>query len=689
VALATLGTLVVLAAFGVDWRSGLFTGFLVALSSTAIVLKLLADRNETSLPHGRIGLGILIFQDLAVVVMVLLVPMLGGGTGGSSGEIVLALGKAGAIIVAVLVIARRLMPAVLEQVARTCSPEIFLLTVIAICFGTAFLTNLAGVSLSLGAFLAGLVVSESRFSQHALGEILPLQILFSATFFVSDGMLLDLGFLVTHLPLVVAALAAVLVVKVLTTGVSVLALREAPPVAVATALMLAQVGEFSFVLERAGRAMGLSPAGLGAAGSQAFIATTVVLMVLTPFLTAAGAAGARRVARHVPLPEADEAMPEPEGPRRENHVVVAGYGQAARRLVRVLDGSRIPFVITTLSPEGATEAAEAGLPVLLGDASRTHTLLLAGADRAKVLVVPDDDPAMAHRVTSVARTTNPTMRIIVRTRYIAEMEPLGAAGADRVIAEELESVVQLFADVMRSYDLAPEEIERHEEAVRRGGYAALRDEERPAAPVVECELGADCLSRRTVTIRPGAPAEGLTVEQLPLMVERLRRGAVELATPPPAERIRVGDELALAGTADAFAQAAAPFRVGTLDQVAMTAALADTRNRGRHGTRRRAPSPAGHPLRPSRAGEARAPERARLRGLPPDRGSLGASPHLHDVRTRRLLRFLAQQARHRAPPCVPASHHQVPGARGGLGVVLPGRGDAVSSGRRQMEMSSR
>jgi monovalent cation:H+ antiporter-2, CPA2 family len=576
VALATLGTLLLLLPFGVDWRSGLFTGFLVALSSTAIVLKLLDDRNQTSTPHGRIGLGILIFQDLAVVVMVLLVPML-GGTGGSSLDIVWALAKAAAIIVAVVLVSRRLMPVVLEQVARTCSPELFLLTVIAICFGTAFLTNLAGVSLSLGAFLAGLVVSESRFSQHALGEILPLQILFSATFFVSVGMLLDVGFLVSHLPLVAAGIAAVLLVKVLTSGAAVLAVGKRLPVAIAAALMLAQVGEFSFVLERAGRDVGLTPAGLGGAGSQAFIATTVVLMVLTPFLTAAGGAGARRVSRRAPIPDEEVTGPALEGPRRENHVVVAGYGQAARRLVRVLDGSHIPFVITTLSPEGATEAAAEGLPVLLGDASRSHTLLLAGADRAKVLVVPDDDPAMAHRVTSVARITNPTMRIIVRTRYVAETEPLLAAGADRVIAEELESVVQLFADVMRSYELPPEEIERHEEVVRRGGYAALRDEERPATPVVECDLGPDCLARRTVTIREGAPATGLTVGQLPLMVERLRRGEVGRETPPHGESIQVGDELVLAGTAEAFAQAAPLFRVGTLDPVAMAEALADTR----------------------------------------------------------------------------------------------------------------
>jgi CPA2 family monovalent cation:H+ antiporter-2 len=294
------------------------------------------------------------------------------------------------------------MPGILEQVARTCSPELFLLTVIAVCLGTAFVTNLAGVSLSLGAFLAGLVVSESRFSQHALGEILPLQILFSATFFVSVGMLLDVGFLVQHPGLIAAAVGGVLVVKVLTTGAGVLALGYRMPVALATAFMLAQVGEFSFVLERAGRDAGLTPAGLGDAGSQAFIAATVVLMVVTPQLTDVGAR-LMRAFRAPSLPPEEAVVVAPHGlPTLQNHVIVAGYGQAARRLVRVLSGSRIPFVITTLSPEGATEAESEGLPVLRGDATRPHTLQLAGIERAKVFVVPDDDPAMARRIVTVA-----------------------------------------------------------------------------------------------------------------------------------------------------------------------------------------------------------------------------------------------------------------------------------------------
>ncbi len=586
---ASLVMMAVLWGLGVDWHAGLFTGFLVALSSTAIVLKLLADRTETSTMQGQVALGLLIFQDLAVIVMVLLVPMLAGG-GGSAGAIAWALAKAGAIIAVVLVFARRIMPVVLEQVARTCSPELFLLSVIAICFGTAYLTNLAGVSLSLGAFLAGLVVSESRFSEHALGEILPLQILFSAVFFVSVGMLLDVTFLLGHLPLVLVAVALVVLVKVVTTGGSVLALGYPLPVAAASGLMLAQVGEFSFVLERAGRELGLSPAGMGTGGSQVFIATTVLLMVATPLLTALGAAFGRRVERAQVARAVATAAQLPAHAAHENHVVVAGYGEAARRLVRVLHGSHIPYLITTLSPTGANEAEADGLPVLRGDATKLHTLQLAGIERAKMLVIADDDPGTARRIAAVARTVNPTMRVLVRTPYVAEVEPLAEAGVDRVIAEELESVVQLFTDVMRAYRVASSEIAANEDAVRRAGYAALRGPLRPSEPVAECTLGPDCLDRRTVAVRAGAPAVGQALAAIVLdtrfaiHVQSLQRDGAQIDAPGPDVVLRPGDELLLAGSADAFAQAAALFRVGTLSE-AEAGALEAAATRRRIDTR--------------------------------------------------------------------------------------------------------
>ena len=567
VALATLCVLGALTALGVGWRPALFTGFLVSLSSTAIVLKLLADRGETGSTHGQVTLGLLIFQDLAVIVMVLVVPMIAGG-GGSGGGIVWALAKAAALIGAVLVVARRVMPPLLERVALTCSPELFLLTVIALCFGTAWLTSIAGVSLSLGAFLAGLIVSESRFSHHAFGEIMPLQILFSATFFVSVGMLLDVAFLLRSLPLVAAAVALVLIVKGLTTAASVLALGYDGPVAVASALTLAQVGEFSFVLERAGRDVGLSPAGLGDTGSQTFIASTVLLMVATPQLAALGwrlaAHLARRPARAMAAARArpDASSAEAFG-HLQHHVIVAGYGEAARQLVRVLRGSRVPFVITTLSPGGANEAEGQGLPVLRGDSGRTHTLELAGIERAKTVVVADDDLPTARRIVAVARSLAPTARLVVRTRYQADAATLNLEGADRVVVDELESVVQLFADVLRSYRIAPEEIDAHDEAIRAGGYAALRDAS--DEPVVVCDLDGRCLDTRTVIVRAGAPLVGRTSEWLAsttgldiALVERNGRPS----GPGTPVTLATGDVLTLSGAADLFAAAAPLFRTG-------------------------------------------------------------------------------------------------------------------------------
>lgn len=575
VGLAVLVTTALLAALGVGWRAALFTGFLVALSSTAIVLKVLSDKGETGDAHGQAALGLLIFQDLAIVLMVLLVPTLGGGAGGSGLDIVWALAKAGGIIAAVLLVARRIMPKVLEAVARTCSPEIFLLTVIAICFGTAYLTSLAGVSLSLGAFLAGLLVSESRFSEHAFGEILPLQILFSAAFFISVGMLLDLRFLALNLPLVVAAVALVLVIKVLTTGASVLALGYRLPVAAATGLTLAQVGEFSFVLERAGRDAGLSPAGLGEMGSQTFVASTVALMVLTPLLMQTGSKLARKIEeKHVSkgLESADAGPGQGDALGVEDHVIVAGYGQAARRLVRVLYGSHIPYVITTLSPEGANEAEAEGHQVLRGDSSRQRTLQHAGIEKAKMVVIADDEPAMARRVVAVARTLNPTARILVRTHYMEEVGRLTEAGADRAVAEELESVVALFSDVLRGYRIPVAEIDAHEEAIRRGGYAALlRDRAEGERPVVVCEVSRDCFNTRTVTVRAGS---SVTRQPLSLLgldtafgihVREVRRDGQVIADPPEDLLLWPGDEVFLEGPTDAFTRAAALFRSDELE----------------------------------------------------------------------------------------------------------------------------
>lgn len=503
-------TLAALMLFGVSWQAALFTGFLVALSSTAIVLKLLGDSGEIDDPHGQVGLGLLIFQDLAIILMVLLVPPL-AGTGGSGLEVGLALAKAGAIVVLVLVLARKVMPIFLEAVARTCSPELFLLTVMGICFGTAYVTSLAGVSLSLGAFLAGIVVSESRFSEHAMGEILPLQILFSATFFVSVGMLLDLRFLVANLPLVLGVGAAILLLKIITTGISVRVLGYPASIAAATGLMLAQVGEFSFVLERTGREAGLFPAGLEGRGSQTFIAVTVLVMIATPALNALGGRIRKRLEQaDAPVMEdPDEVVAHGHLPPLKDHAIIAGFGNGARRLVRALRKVDLPFVVITLSPDGALEAEALGIPVLRGDYARQRTLEMAGLSQARTLIIADDNPAIAHRVANVARTLSTNVHIVVRTRFVSEIKPLHAEGVDCVIADELESIVQLFGQMLKDSGAKPDQIEALADEIRGSDYSDLLDpNDRPSANsgLVSLELSkGGCEHTQGLTaVRPSA-----------------------------------------------------------------------------------------------------------------------------------------------------------------------------------------
>lgn len=425
-----------LALAGVDWSIGVYTGFLVALSSTAVVLKLLTDRRETASPRGRLGLSLLIFQDLAVVGMVLMVPMLGTG-GGSAGDIVWALVKAVGVVVVVLVGARRVMPRVLEAVGRICSPEVFLMTVLGICFGTAYATALLDVNVSLGAFLAGLVVSESRYSRHALNEVLPLQILFSAAFFVSIGMLLDLGFVVDEWLLVLGVVAAIVGLKTLVTAGAARVVGRSWPLAASGALLLAQVGEFSFVLERAGREAGLTPADLGDRGSQAFIAATVVLMASTPGLAALGRrveerAGGRGAARPDDVAPTGDTGPgggagsevgrELDGLR--DHVVLAGYGRRTSALATALELAGVPFVIATLSPGGATHAQRLGRPVVLSDPSQLRTLQQLGVGRARALAAVDHDPAELPALLEIVRGAAPDLPVVVRTPTGADADEM-------------------------------------------------------------------------------------------------------------------------------------------------------------------------------------------------------------------------------------------------------------------------
>jgi CPA2 family monovalent cation:H+ antiporter-2 len=284
----------VAALFGVELKTAIYTGCLVALSSTAVVLKLLSKRNQTSSPTGEVAVAFLIFQDVAIVILVLLVPALGDG-GGSIGDVVWGAARAVIVIILAIAFVKWLIPAVLDKVAEYTDGEQFMLTILAIAGGVAYAVTLFGLTASLGAFVAGLVVASGAHRDRAIENILPFQALFAAIFFASIGMLLDPQAFFDLWPIILFVCMAIVVIKLIGTGVAVRLFKRPVAVAVSSAFILAQIGEFSFILEKIGREAGLSPAGRGEEGSQIFIAATVILIALTPLLFKVGETVGRRI----------------------------------------------------------------------------------------------------------------------------------------------------------------------------------------------------------------------------------------------------------------------------------------------------------------------------------------------------------------------------------------------------------
>lgn len=436
VGLAVAVVTALLVAFGQDWRVGVFTGFLVALSSTAIVLKVVAAKGATSQPVGQTSVGALLFQDLAIIVMVLLIPLLAGADNGGALGILQALGTASLVLVAVIVVARKVMPPLLERVARLCSPEIFLLTVVALALGVAYLTSLAGVSDALGAFLAGMVLSESRHSAHALSEIMPLQMVFSAVFFVSIGMLLDLSVLVELWWLVLVLAVAVVLVKLATSYAAISFLRVGVPTAVTSAFLLAQIGEFSFVLQQVGAQYGLSPAGLGATGDQLLVAVTVILMTATPALAAAGERLARwlklRTGAGTRFTPITVGRSEPEEDTRDR-VLISGWGPVARNLSAYLRANDIPVTVTTTNPDLAAEAEAEGHTVVRGEAVRASVLHEVGMDRVKLIVICENSGEETTHIAEALHNVAPGVPIVVRPTDATDVPGLHHAEVTRVV----------------------------------------------------------------------------------------------------------------------------------------------------------------------------------------------------------------------------------------------------------------
>ncbi|MDR9417487.1 cation:proton antiporter [Gracilimonas sp.] len=568
VSLSVAAVVGILLFFGVEWKVAVYTGCLVALSSTAIILGLLSEQGKTDTPSGRLSLAVLIFQDLAIIAMVLLIPILSGESDSIS-DVFVVLGKAVALIAIVVLLARKVVPWILEKVAQTRRQELFILTVMAICFGTAAITNLADVSLALGAFLAGLVVSESHYSDHALSEILPVKTIFNAVFFVSVGMLLDLQFVLDYPLLLLGIAAGVLVLKFILSSISLLVLGYPIRIAAATGLVLAQIGEFSFVLERAGRAAGLTPGGYGDIGSQTFIAVSVILMLLTPlFLHVSPKVG--EMLSKTPLRKFGQTKAESPSPEEkidlEDHMILVGYGHAGRNLARVFKETGIPFIVVEMNPESVNEMHEEGIKAIYGDASRTHILEHAQIYKAKLCVIAINDPDASPRIIKLSKYLNPTIQTVVRTRYLAEADFLENAGADKVVPEEMETTVRLFSTVLSAYMIPEEEIQQHIQELRAEDYQIMRGSIQEAHLMVLQGLDEEGLHTRAVLVREGSYAAGKSLSDLMLRnkyqitVLTVQRGNNNIGNPAGEFTLKAGDRLVMVGLADRFAEAAEIFR---------------------------------------------------------------------------------------------------------------------------------
>ena len=546
----------------------LFFGMLVALSSTAIVLRLLADRGEIDSPHGQATLGILIFQDLCVVPMVLLTPFLtGGGTGATGALWVIA--KALLFVGGAVVAARWIVPRLLHYVVGTRRREVFLLAIILLCLGTAWASARAGLSLALGAFIAGLLVSDSEYSHQALGEILPLREVFNSLFFVSIGMLFDVRTVVANPWLVLGAIGVVLVMKsVITTGVAV-ALGQSLRIAVLVGLALAQIGEFSFVLSKVGLSSGL----LDREHYQLFLAVAVGTMTLVPALLALGPRLAARLEGVAPTRlAAGRAAPLSlrEGEPLKDHVIIVGYGVNGRNLARVLGRVGIPFIVIELNPQVVRSERKRGRPIIYGDATRTEVLEHAGIRDARVVVIAISDAAGTRGTVDVARRLNSHVHLLVRSRYVREMEPLFALGTNEVIPEEFETSIEIFSRVLHRYLVPRDEIERQIREIRRSGYEMFRTISAAHGPALGLQRFLSGLSFEVYRVDGVSAVAGQTLEESRIRdrsgasVLAIHRGDGEMVfNPGPEVRMSAEDLVLLLGTHEQISAASGLFRVGT------------------------------------------------------------------------------------------------------------------------------
>ena len=544
----TIGVVAVIAsAFGLAPPEAIFFGMLLAHTSTTVMLTVFQHRGEVDTPPVRLALGISVLQDLSTVPMILLVPILAGM--GSAGVVpsLINFGIGLALLGVVTASALWIVPRLLYRVASLRSRELFMITIITLCLGTAWLTFRAGLSLALGAFLAGLIISESEYSNAALSTVIPFRDIFTSFFFVSMGMLLNISFFAAHAPLIIAIILGVIIIKAIIGAVAVLPAGVSLQNIVLTGLAIGQVGEFAFILSRTGIEYGLLSPSL----EQIFLAASVGTMTVAPFVIGS-APGVTAIVRRLPLPkwlkERDTSLEEtPVNGPEKGHIVIVGFGPMGRHVADAARSMGIPYVAIELNPKTVREERKKGEPIFFGDAIHEGVLAHAGVEGARVVVITIPNAATARQVTAIARKMNPECAIITRTRYMEDSLSFYALGADEVICEEFETAAEVLARVLTKYPVPKAEIDRLVATMRTERYAMLREASEQVPSLRDVELHLENARIAIVRVEDGAPIAGKTLAETGLRkkydvtVLAIRRGAETLAAPDGGTVVEAGD----------------------------------------------------------------------------------------------------------------------------------------------------
>jgi CPA2 family monovalent cation:H+ antiporter-2 len=540
----TLGAVAAIAMMlGVPLRSAAVLGALVAMSSTALAIRVLSQRGEIEAPHGQLAIGILLFQDLCVVPFLLAVRFLAPDAKASGLGIALAVLRSVAALAVFAAVARFVLPALLDRVARMRSREIFTMVAILAVMGSAVAAEQIGLTLAVGAFIGGLVLTLSPYAHQVYAEVVPLRGVLLGVFFTAVGMLFDPASAAKQWVAVLAYTAGVVVLKAgLVAAIVSLWLGMGPRLGILTGLTLAQTGEFSFVLAAVAAGAGLLDADL----RQVFVAGSIATLAATPLLVAA----APRIASWVAGGIAPRRAPEPAAPSRADHVLVVGFGMAGRTVARVLRSRGIPYSAVDANAGTVRAAIARGEPVVYGDAARRAVLARLGVRDARMVVVAISDPIATRETVSLVRALAPRVPILARTHFVLDVDALSQAGATRVVVEELESTLELVGAMLRQFGVPEESVARFAAELREEGYAFLRTPEAILDPWLAELL--EGIAAEWVEV-PASFAREATLADLEVRaktgasVVAVQRGGSANVTPTPGFAVRAGDRLLTVG----------------------------------------------------------------------------------------------------------------------------------------------